>query len=655
MEFMTHRTRLLQILIFITVSALLIFRFWDYIWTGSVDFPQHYALVLRLAEFGHLPQKIDLSLGEMQIYPSLSHQFAAKAGKLLGSPLIGMQLAVLLSTIVLWAAIGWMLWSLPRPAARRSIFVLIVLLVVSGYRLHFELFDREIVGNYFYSQLIAQAVAMVAIAVALRLSQARVSRFAIYVFLIVSTLIIESIHLLPAVELLGFLGLLITIDQYPAVNRQRFRTVIWSFGLFALGALAVFKHPTFSAMRTISENNGTLPLHYIPTLYELIALALAVAIFSAVLVVRGLRLDREDPRRAYLALSYIGIFGLTLAILCFLQIAALREGQGSEYACRKYAFGLCTTLLIEFALLPVIFRRCSEEPMKSVWRARIAFVFDIFAIAFLVMTSFLANAPRHKELSLAKLVSTERELIVLNNSLVSHEVDKSNYAARLPGLNPLVDYMFSIGVFKSPRTKNAYDILRNDMLSEPLRVSNIITASGSKPYDILACRRPSSDPSLAVIDGACFARLMSRATFCQDQFHLTEGDWIDRRVLNGFGSPEARGTWTISNDATFTCKMPENAKDRPRMVRIVAHGFAPQNHVQRVAVSINGGEPHQYRFSDFDEQSIDLPVPEEGVNLQIKFSLPDAISPEALGITPDPRKLGVYVSWIKFSVDRKSN
>jgi hypothetical protein len=89
----------------------------DALYAHSTDLGHHYALTARLYQDWSLPPGIDHSLGEMNLYPRASHQLAALLGKLLGSPLAGMQLLGGLSIAIIWAALSAVLLALPQRAA----------------------------------------------------------------------------------------------------------------------------------------------------------------------------------------------------------------------------------------------------------------------------------------------------------------------------------------------------------------------------------------------------------------------------------------------------------------------------------------------------------------------------------------------------------
>lgn len=637
---MNYRLRILQILTALVCGVLLCFHFWDFIWTQSVDLAHHYALVSRLTEFGDLPRIADPSLGEMQTYPRLGHRIAAHLGHIWRSPLAGMQIAVLASMIALWTAMGWMFWSQPLPQARRATLTALLALLVGGFSLHLDLWGREMVGSYFYSQFVAQAASLAILAIALTLSQAGWSRFVIYGFLIVGIFVVELIHLLPAMELLGFLGLLVLFDHLRQPGRWTLRNLITSAVFPIAGLFAVVVNPTFGAMATISEINGRLFLTFVPNFHALLALVL-VTIASSIWGMRfWLKLNSSERQQEQLVVAYFAILGLSISILCLLQLLALKFGFGSEYACRKYAFGLWTVLLANISLLLM---RASEAERRTSVRLRWVWtLFDCCAVGLLVAAATLAIFPSHKSLSLTNLMSLERRL----DSLKAHEpaapAGRYIYATQLPGEPPMIDYLFSIGVFKTARSDNAYDILSNRDLSRADEIGTIVTRSNGSRYDIPACRLPSPDPAFTLIDGTCYAKMEHE--FCRGEMHLT-----DSSLTQGFSSPKWGGAWTDAKTAIFHCKMPDYAPDYPDWVRISGFAFVRSAHAQHVNISVNGSEARELVFDRPDQkQSMVFAVPKGTSDMQIKFLLPDAVSPSAMGVSNDPRELGFFVQSIQF-------
>ena len=138
---------------------------------------------------------------------------------------------------------------------------------------HAELHGNEIIGSFFFSQLVAQALAIFAVILSLTIEKAKSNTATRNLSLIALIFLITGIHLLPALEILGvFLGLVV-LDVFAAKNSgggKLTKNIIVGSILILLAITIVIFHPTFLAMKKLSENNGALPLLYIFGLLSLI-------------------------------------------------------------------------------------------------------------------------------------------------------------------------------------------------------------------------------------------------------------------------------------------------------------------------------------------------------------------------------------------------
>jgi hypothetical protein len=160
----------------------------------------------------------DPSLGEMNIYPPASHMAAALVGRMVGSPFLGMHLVALSSLVMLWAAHLAILYAAPRRAAPNRtgpLTALALALVVVVNHGSLRLHGAEISNAYHYAQLVGLALAYVAIAVALRIDT-RMHRLWVHFFLLAAMVIVATSHLMPALLLLGVLGVLMLLDVVAA-------------------------------------------------------------------------------------------------------------------------------------------------------------------------------------------------------------------------------------------------------------------------------------------------------------------------------------------------------------------------------------------------------------------------------------------------------
>jgi hypothetical protein len=173
-----------------------------------------------------------------------------------------------------------MLASFGRHVRIRALIAFAVLLIANRIIFKLNIFGSELVDNYFFSQLFAQAGMLCVLAIALLLERCEIRRGYRYAFLIVAILVIEGAHLLPALELLVCMGVLVLSDLVDrwigkrTASHAGFYTYLLLSGSVLLGtAAAVLVHPTFGAMRMISENNGDLTVNRFGSIMSLVLLA----------------------------------------------------------------------------------------------------------------------------------------------------------------------------------------------------------------------------------------------------------------------------------------------------------------------------------------------------------------------------------------------
>jgi hypothetical protein len=159
------------------------------------------------------------------------------------------------------------------------------------------------------------------------------------------------------------------------------------------------------------------------------------------------------------------------------------------------------------------------------------------------------------------------------------------------------------------------------------------------------------------IKGLCQLDLKTRQWNSQPVFAATSarlaywdfaGQDIPADRLQGFGAVEPFGRWSEGKEASFRYSLPEN-------VPVSAHSgltlkislitaLVSERHSQRMLVSVNGGDKHEFVFKTTERANVELGVPHdtprEGI---LKLEFPDAISPRELGINADQRKLAVGI------------
>jgi hypothetical protein len=137
---------------------------------------------------------------------------------------------------------------------------------------------------------------------------------------------------------------------------------------------------------------------------------------------------------------------------------------------------------------------------------------------------------------------------------------------------------------------------------------------------------------------------------CPPKMDFTTGEGVPSTALKGFSTPELHGRWTDGDEASITCSVASDGNGTPARMRIATMAFVHGGHSQRVSVSLNGGQPKvlEYVLGDaakvleFDLSATRSPT------IRLHFALPDAVSPQKLGVNSDARRIAISVRTVEF-------
>jgi hypothetical protein len=494
-------------LFLIAACGLLVVHFFESIWTTSIDVALHYALVARLSEHWQLTTNNDPSLGEMNTYPRYAHRLGAIVGNLIGSPFSGMELVALISLTAVWSGFAFLFLALPRRMLWIASGAVVALLLVNRFFIHLELFGSELIGNYFFPQIVAQAIAVTLMAVVLWMERAAISPAVGYGILGCFVPILQQVHLLPAVEVLGTLAVLVALDALVAGKQNRRN--VFLFGLFCIAAAIFFtvQSSAFGIM-IVNASSGAMKLNYTPTFGALAIECIIVNVLSGRLIWVWQRLDSSQTRMNHLTFKYLGIFGMAVALMCLVQVVMFKFGYGSLYACQKFAFGVNTALVLELPLLflPSLDARFPSISQPNGWQR--AWLSRQMYPGLFVLVSVLSilPAPSSKIIALSDIVSVEH--FIKEYGQPSSVSAKYDYGIGLFPGHRNFDYLITIGALKAPRVDNADDFINGRRPSKPRKIGRIFTRTGSTPWDIPGCRQVSQD-GLVILDGQCVLSSMT--------------------------------------------------------------------------------------------------------------------------------------------------
>lgn len=640
---LTHGGGALTVIACVAAALVVFFRVLPYGYSSSPDVAHHYALIRWLLEHWSIQDQAPAVLGEMAVYPRYAHVLAAALGMLMGSPFMGMQAVTALALAGCWSAIALSSRLFPGRASWVFTGALFALLAVNHFTAGLDLFGHEIVVNYFYSQIAGQACFMAIVVLAARIDYPQEPATAAFPALgvIAASLLLAGVHLLPAIEGIAYGLLLLAIH---ACSRTRWLPRLVLLGAVTLIAAALLlRHPAYAAMRAISDNDGYLPLAQLTNIHRVLALAVFTGLVSLALIVRSIAGHRLHREHGAAIARHLGAAGAAIAALCVLQAIAAAAGAGSNYACRKYAFGLTTFAIVNVAALIALTlgaRRSGQHPAGTLFGwAQPAMLLG--ALWFFTFANSKVEVDTATFLPLEQTATLARD-----HGDLSGEHQAYARGLVVGGMSNVTNYLVSQGIFHAPRDGNGMAPLFDRDFPDPAAVGAIFTSSlAPSIWSAPACVRHVLGHGFLVADGACIlARLNDN---CRDDIDLSNQGFAPGAMLAGFSSAEAAGRWTDGEQATLTCRIASTA--RPAAVSIDVQPFSPHGHQQVIDVAVNGAAAQQHAITA--PTTIELPVPATGADsdhIVISLALRSAISPHDAGLSADGRKLGVLVSHVRF-------
>lgn len=147
------------------------------------------------------------------------------------------------------------------------------------------------------------------------------------------------------------------------------------------------------------------------------------------------------------------------------------------------------------------------------------------------------------------------------------------------------------------------------------------------------------------------AKTPMKYKFGTDILFAGNGD-AGRYLLEGWSRPEREWTWTDGNAATLT--IPVESTKNSINLKVVSDPFIRPGKIekQRVNILVNNQKVGEWVFTEFGTQERNIDIPNNLIDnsmLYITFELPDAVSPLELGVSEDPRKLGIAFRSISLS------
>jgi hypothetical protein len=613
--------------LFIGIAFLSIIH--NYLFTNSVDLAHHYTLIDNISKYLFVNNSYS-NLEEMAFYPSLSHWVTMLIGNFFNSNFTSISILTYASVLFLWIVIARIILDLPNyiPIA------VMVLIVLFGLFTNFfnAFFGFEIIGNFFYSQLIGEASIFLIIYI-LYVSDINGNKYNKIILLPLSSLIIPYIHLLPAMQILVFISILVCIDFLYNKKINYYYLII-----IGLSGLILIFHPAYKAMKLISENNGFLVFAFESTSLYILSLILVTFLLSIGIII----LSHKSKNENKYALKFIAIFGFSSSILTIMQLIALQLGIGSDYAIKKHIFTIFSFLIIELSIIIAYFGNIFifANYRYTISRNKKIFVSVLFAIVMVIMITGIGK--RQPNIILENVVNIEKELKRINNdTLNSNNLHKTIYVDQ----SPLLSYLFTISILEYPRNSESIKILsgRSLLSKNTGKISAVIFKTNNKINEY------SSNKFNFNYNVDSFINLFEKNKYknmnllYDEGFYIPDADFI---LEKGWNNVETWGAW--SNDKIATLKL-ENKNINSSTFNLI-FTLTSWKIDRDVTVSINAVNCGKMKILANIEREYNITClgVEKNKDLLISLDITDYTeSPKKLGVSNDTRYLGIGLKELK--------
>lgn len=597
------------------VLTFLLFGFGRYFQNGSHDLVQHYMLVDELMKHGGVRPGAFERIGAMAFYPPAAHWMATLIGWIGGSGVIGIDLVTIIAAFATYLLV--LLLVVDESPAALLAFML-GFLALTGTA---SLVGWEVVGNFFFPQLVGDAFYFAALLLMSR-SEKQWSRIAF--FLVIGTLTMW-VQPLNAIHIMATGCVVLSLEALRLWNERK--SFPWAHAgvitvVAAASAAIIVVHPAFRAMERISYNDGSLGFGYVHIL-RVDALCFAICAANAWRCLRG-KASRVD--------MIICSAGLAASLLVVVQLLALKLlGAGSDYAVKKHMFLVVTAILMNATRLVV--------GMAGNVGGR-KFRFTVLAIPLLAgyMSTFALQG------FVVPVAPTVRALAYADHAVSYRfpEFKPSSTAANISSLPLISNILISLSAFQHPFDDQVrgWQIGKNIMDGmQYVMIGNTADVADKCPI------RYAETSEFVIVNPECLKtyRIGETVNFASNG---NGRSYLDR----GWGESEPWGTWAVSNknkESTLSLNLQPNDRRAYELTVDSIAFIAPGHPYQGINVTANGVQIASWAFSASAPMGIRTAiVPAELIRdgkLRLTFVAPDGVSPKQLGVSEDPRVLGIGI------------
>lgn len=640
------------------------YLFRDTMFAFGEDVILHTTLAEALRNVYILPESSRGVLQEMFDYPSFAHRIAAFLLNRGLDPVNALNLTAVGATGAIWL----MLLALVNRASRigllsfATISLAAILTLSPGM-----LAGYEVIGNFFYGQIVGDSVFLIASIVLMRAARLG-NGWKCLAFAALAVFVTAQFHLLPAIRLLLVAMLTVALLSYRRFERERrLDAVFLSVGLGVLPAAFILS-PAFRAMRRLADHNGVLEFAIPISPGALFVVSSGLVGVAAAAIAAQLRADhkaqavrvvkhadasaanataRDGGSAEAAEIVYVIAAAVAFAAIAQCVIFTLFD-MGSPYAVNKHVFGVTTFGLAALAVaagvaLDKIVLPATRQPSLAVSAILIVGCYAALMAALFVRPNVI-DVPR--------LVKLSRDIELTKATMPGFEAGPALFVSS--SVPPMLNYYVTVALLGSPRDANAHGLQQGYWVADAAKVARFVTEPGDKLFDRPACHIAGRGNPLAVMTRQCFetAPPSERGLDLDQTLAFGASDDGPLYLKSGWSRPEPWGTWSISTSARVVIPIADNLPNGRLAIEVVAQGFvSPQSALRVVRASVDGRTHATMTFTP-ENAVILTTMPVDAATLskrfiEIRFDVADPVSPAQLGLSPDRRSLGVGIRSIR--------
>ncbi|MEH6719935.1 MAG: hypothetical protein V7704_13720 [Aurantimonas endophytica] len=575
-----------QALAHLVVIAVLVFLFGFDVYSISVDVAHHFMLVDFFSREDPATLLTSPWLSGMAIYPPGSHWFAAALGTVIGSNYTAMWLLCIVAIYAGYFFLGRVLQGGRGYVAVALFLVLVLLARPTG-----AILGQEIIGNFFFSQLVCAAFFFALLFVCGRIG--RRNELAVALIGLVGAAFLIWIHLLPGLYLIGAVGLFLLL--YAAENfrtgkpyRKQLAGVV-AFGFAGLAVIVL--HPSFAAMRELSANDGALDF---PVNHWLIyAVALILVAVSGWSIIWSRRHERTAFDEMLVAAAVAALALMTVQLLSLLVL-----GEGSPYAVKKHLFLVMTLALA-----------CSARALSGLLTAETAGrqTSPLLTIAMAGVATWLV----YPKQSLMPMHAVTKPLAYAQHAVQFGlpELEAGNTAITADSVDPTTRYMINISIFHVPFEKAISlfwsDIGHTSTAPEFSFVMQDQSAPGATECDEIYAHTSQ----YLVVPSRCTDSAIDGAVYS----HESDSPGV---TFSGWSTAETNHRWSDGDESRLTIELTPTTTDRC----LALNGFTLGE--QTITPSVNGLVQPDIRLAGRGTVNVPLGRAEGTTEITLQFSDP---------------------------------